>query len=72
MPPYTLKGLSMKYRIKRKKGSIPKQLHGLFASYNQARAALRKYIRVLAGGFPHATHPDLSYARVLGMSIEKI
>jgi len=62
----------MMYRITRKKGSLPKQLHGLFASYNQARAALRKYIRVLAGGFPHATHPDLSYARVLGMSIKPV
>jgi hypothetical protein len=62
----------MKYRIKRKNGSLPKRLSGLFANYNQARSALRKYIRVLAGGFPHATHPDLSYARVLGMSIEKI
>lgn len=60
----------MTYRITRKKGSVPKQLTGLFSNYNSARSALRKYIRVLLGSYPHAQHPDLSYARVLGLSIK--
>lgn len=57
------------YKIKVKKGSLPKALKRVFHTYDEARAALRIYFRdklpIVSG------HPSISDMKAIGYSIVK-
>ena len=58
------------YKVKIKKGSLPKYLKQLFKSYNEARSALRKHYRksvMLSSG----VHPTMADITSMGYTITR-
>lgn len=56
----TTKAPKITYTVKRS-GGLPKSLKGqAFGTYEQARCAVRRYIRTMKNYTPSATHPAMS------------
>jgi hypothetical protein len=74
MQSYTLKGLKMSYKIKRKQGSLPKYLQAVFKSYEEARNALRRYMRQVMKRSKESVKENIirqiATAKSLGLSIQ--
>jgi vacuolar-type H+-ATPase subunit D/Vma8 len=74
MQSYTLKGLKMSYKIKRKQGSLPKYLQAVFKSYEEARNSLRRYMRQAIKRskvfYTKNTIRQIATAKSLGLSIQ--
>jgi hypothetical protein len=54
------------YTIKRSKGRVPASLQGTFLSYDEARAALRKWFKAKFPGNYKRQHPTMLDIQALG------
>jgi hypothetical protein len=61
---------NLMYQIKRLNGSLPKWMQIKFKTYDEARNALRKYLRQ-KGLASSSTHPTMLWINSLGFAINR-